>query len=212
MYPKHVGNASTELNIKDGALQQRVWGEVQGTLGAGRGYCANLGHSEDETGLVYMRARYYEPATGRFISEDPAQDGVNWYLYADGNPVNKVDADGKEPIENFVLAIAGIMMCIIGLTILGIAYFHDYDEMQKALQHFDALRARQADPEVVWDAWIEFHRLREKYEKNMRWGSRITVGGLLVTLLGYALILHAAEIDTELAFRGSSLSVWEFVY
>jgi RHS repeat-associated protein len=68
-----------------------VWGEAQGSLGVGRGYCANLGHPEDETGLVYMRARYYEPATGRFISEDPARDGVNWHLYADGNPVNRVD-------------------------------------------------------------------------------------------------------------------------
>jgi RHS repeat-associated protein len=78
------------------AFQWRgVWGEVQSSLGTGRGYCANLGHHEDETGLVYMRARYYEPATGRFISEDPSRDGVNWYLYADGNPVGKVDPSGE---------------------------------------------------------------------------------------------------------------------
>ncbi len=84
-----------------------VWGEVQGNLALGRGYCANLGHPEDETGLVYMRARYYEPATGRFISEDPSRDGVNWYLYADGNPVNKVDADGKESIP-YMRLLSGI--------------------------------------------------------------------------------------------------------
>jgi RHS repeat-associated protein len=86
------------------AFQWRgVWGEVQSSLGTGRGYCANLGHPEDETGLVYMRARYYEPATGRFINEDPARDGVNWYLYADGNPVAKADVTGKTSIETALI-------------------------------------------------------------------------------------------------------------
>jgi RHS repeat-associated protein len=100
------------------AFQWRgVWGEVQGSLGTGRGYCANLGHPEDETGLVYMRARYYEPATGRFISEDPSRDGVNWYLYADGNPVNKADIEGK---------VAGwIAVLLIGIS-FGIEFYFGF--------------------------------------------------------------------------------------
>ncbi len=95
-----------------------VWGEVQGNLALGRGYCANLGHVEDETGLVYMRARYYEPATGRFISEDPARDGVNWYLYADGNPVNRVDVEGRDAIADITQFIGNILVAI-GILMLG---------------------------------------------------------------------------------------------
>ncbi len=58
-----------------------------------------LGHtSDDETGLIYMRARYYDPNTGRFASEDPARHGINWFIYAN-NPVKYVDRNGKEVEE-----------------------------------------------------------------------------------------------------------------
>ncbi len=75
-----------------------VYGGVRGLTGQSGSkhkWVGGLGHpSEDETGLIYMRARYYDPAVGRFASEDPAKDGENWFAYADGNPAIKVDADG----------------------------------------------------------------------------------------------------------------------
>ncbi len=59
-------------------------------------FVGNLGHScENETGLIYMRARYYDPTLGRFISEDPAKDGINWYAYCANNPINGHDPTGK---------------------------------------------------------------------------------------------------------------------
>jgi RHS repeat-associated protein len=64
-----------------------------------QGYCGSLQHRRDaESGLVYMRARYYEPWTGRFISEDPARDGQNWFVYASSNPIHFADADGRYTI------------------------------------------------------------------------------------------------------------------
>lgn len=51
-------------------------------------------YTDSETGLVYLRNRMYDPETGRFISEDPAKDGLNWYAYCEGNPITKVDPWG----------------------------------------------------------------------------------------------------------------------
>jgi RHS repeat-associated protein len=53
---------------------------------------------ETETGLYYMRARYYSPETGRFISRDPidVRDDVNLYSYVGNNGVMFVDRFGRE--------------------------------------------------------------------------------------------------------------------
>ncbi|NOG39523.1 MAG: RHS repeat-associated core domain-containing protein [Armatimonadetes bacterium] len=75
-----------------------VWGAVRSGSTTGdpkQRYCANLGHvQDDESGLIYMRARYYEPWSGRFISEDPARSGGNWYTYCDNDPCSNVDFSG----------------------------------------------------------------------------------------------------------------------
>ena len=49
------------------------------------------------TGLQYNRERWYDPATGRFISQDPiglAGGQFNFYVYAGNNPTNETDPNG----------------------------------------------------------------------------------------------------------------------
>jgi hypothetical protein len=47
---------------------------------------------------MYYRARYYNPAIGRFVSEDPLRFGaaVNMYFYVGNAPVTFVDPNGLE--------------------------------------------------------------------------------------------------------------------
>lgn len=54
------------------------------------------GRENDGKGLYYYRARYYSPAYGRFISEDPIgfAGGVNAYAYVGGNPIAAIDPLG----------------------------------------------------------------------------------------------------------------------
>jgi RHS repeat-associated protein len=55
---------------------------------------------DEESNLLYLRARYYEPATGRFLSRDSYEGELenplskNLYAYVEGNPVNRVDPTG----------------------------------------------------------------------------------------------------------------------
>jgi RHS repeat-associated protein len=55
-------------------------------------YCGE--YYDSESGYTYLRARYYFAEIGRFVSEDPAFDGWNWYVYAGNNPVMFVDPTG----------------------------------------------------------------------------------------------------------------------
>ena len=100
------------------------WGTVRMWLSGGYAgfpsgrHVANLGHQmDDESGLVYMRARYYEAGSGRFISEDAAKYGWNWYAYASNDPVNRFDYSGNEDYDlthnsNFLAGLIVIAMAI----------------------------------------------------------------------------------------------------
>jgi RHS repeat-associated protein len=73
----------------------------------------------DQTGLYYYRARYYDPVLKRFISEDPIglRGGLNRFAYVGGNPVSLSDPSG----EIGVLAAAVVIVTAIAVYEVGSA-------------------------------------------------------------------------------------------
>jgi RHS repeat-associated protein len=74
-------------------------------------YAGQVGIFSEDDNLYYMRARYYDADTGRFISEDPAGfvDGPNLYAYVGGNPINAVDPSGRYGITTIVGGVSGFI-------------------------------------------------------------------------------------------------------
>ncbi len=65
---------------------------LSGNGGSPYGY---TGEQTDSTGLVFLRARYYDVRVGRFSQQDPSGLDPNLYLYAGVNPVISTDPTGE---------------------------------------------------------------------------------------------------------------------
>jgi RHS repeat-associated protein len=76
------------------------YGNVTRSAGSGTSPFAYTGEQQDGTGLTYLRARYYNPAVGRFMSRDTwggsanSPMSFNRWNYVDSNPVNAKDPTG----------------------------------------------------------------------------------------------------------------------
>src|SRR6185295_12583829 len=85
-----------------GTRDYDVWGAIDLAAGASTGH-GYLGERQDPaTGLVFLRKRWYDPATGRFLTPDRAPAStddsrtLHRYLYAAADPGNKVDRSGDQ--------------------------------------------------------------------------------------------------------------------
>lgn len=83
----------TSLSSSAGALAQTYGYDSFGKQTASSGSLVNSlqytgRESDSETGLYYYRARYYDPNSGRFLSEDLLRyEPTSFYSYVGGNPI-----------------------------------------------------------------------------------------------------------------------------
>jgi RHS repeat-associated protein len=108
----HLGSAHGLMD-RDGTM---VWWADYEAFGKAKGVGGPEGGAVDEVprftgkawdekvGLYYFNARWYDPDLARFLSEDPAKDGLNWCIYAFNNPLKFIDPTGLANL----LAIIGL--------------------------------------------------------------------------------------------------------
>jgi RHS repeat-associated protein len=97
-----LGSVSSLSNAA-GALAQTYTFDSFGNTTASSGSLVNpfqytAREFDTETSLYYYRARYFDPVSGRFISEDPKRTtaDINFYRYSLNSPVNRTDPLGWE--------------------------------------------------------------------------------------------------------------------
>ena len=106
VYLEDAQGSTTAVVKEDGTLSAAYtysdFGETEEITGSSfdNEICYTGGVYDDTTGLYYLNARYYDPANGRFISQDTYRGEINdpgqWHLYAycANNPINYVDPSG----------------------------------------------------------------------------------------------------------------------
>jgi RHS repeat-associated protein len=83
-----------------------AWGNSLGTTGTINAPFGFAGEYLDPSnGLYYLQARWYDPATGKFLSLDPAVIQTSQpYLYAGGDPLNESDPSGQLTLAQILAA------------------------------------------------------------------------------------------------------------
>ncbi|WP_346534398.1 IPT/TIG domain-containing protein [Micromonospora sp. DPT] len=120
-YIVHDGIGSTRM-LLDGSgavaatLSYTAYGTLASSTGTARTPFRFAGaYHDDDTGLVYLGNRYYDPETAQFLTVDPALAlSGSAYGYAANNPVNVVDRDGALPHIGLAAAIGGIAGAVVG--------------------------------------------------------------------------------------------------
>ena len=92
-----------------GTVLTNAWGTAHSAIGNPWQFTGR--QLDEETGLYFYRARYYDSAKGRFLERDPLAyvNGGNLYEYVQSSPTKFADPDGK----------ALVVILVVGAVLIG---------------------------------------------------------------------------------------------
>jgi len=156
---------------------------------------------DSDLGLYYLRARYYNPASGRFLSRDPEDHSpfnpneLHKYLYANGDPVNRMDPRGRGTIESlFTITVISTPteVALVSLTVGGAAWAATAVEVTAEIAADLAEAAAEEAAGQLEAAWGEIVTSVNEFNALVRESSAI--GALTRALACGDLALLAAQI------------------
>jgi uncharacterized protein RhaS with RHS repeats len=121
-----------------------------------------------------MRARYYNPAVGRFQTADPYEGSIQYpltlhkYVYAVNNPVNFVDPSGKDIAENAVIRFS--THGLDHLIAEGLEFTQSEVEAYIEQLVRELLAEIEANPKTVFDVPFLMSQLG-----NVPWAARVFI-------------------------------------
>lgn len=113
-------NSNSELV---NSYKYQDYGTVKGTKATdpAQSFLWNQEYQDQDTGLVYLRARFYNPKLMRFMNAD-TMDLSNLYAFGNGDPINNMDPSGNFSVMDGVALGVGVAGSI-GATALAVATF-----------------------------------------------------------------------------------------
>ncbi|MBA7577492.1 hypothetical protein ES708_19345 [subsurface metagenome] len=97
----HLGSANIITDYEGGVYEHieytpygELWEEQKSDVFDRIPFRFTAKELDTETALYYFGARYLDPRTSRWISSDPAMEGLNWYGYCENNPLRYIDPTG----------------------------------------------------------------------------------------------------------------------